>query len=127
MKLSRIVLLISIVSLFTLGSFSIDNSNVEPIVIEKSTCQEDLMVGQRGGGKNIYNVTIVRIGLAKIYYKKCNSEDVIWIKKDHLLAVKYANGKMDKFDFNGQTNKKKGKWLVRSKKSVDKKRNEPKK
>ena len=126
MKLNKFVFLLAIVTLFTLGSFTVDSNNPTP-VNDKTTCQEDLMVGSRGGGKNIYNVTIVRIGLTKIYYKKCNSEKVIWVKKDHLLAVKYADGKMDKFDFNGTTNKKKGQWKIRSKKSVIERRNEAKK
>ena len=127
MKLGRFIIILSVLGLLTLGSFTVTYQTVEPITIEKETCQEDLMVTSKSGRKNIYNITIVRIGLSKVYYKKCNSDQVIWIKKDDILAVKYADGKMDKFDFNGVTNKKKGKWKIRSKKSVIERRNQAKK
>lgn len=66
--------------------------------------------------KLISGLTVQEVTGTEVLYKECGSEQVKMISKMKILAVQYADGSYDKFDYNGGS--KQGMGITRSRKET---------
>lgn len=82
------------------------------------TCKDEITITQKGaarydGKRYIRDIRVVEISKKYIHYKRCDSGNKEYVaRKEDVLAIEYANGKYDKFDFDGK-NRKKNMDLIR--------------
>ncbi len=81
-------------------------------------CKDEIIITEKGrerydGKKFITQIRVVEISKKFIHYRRCNGDDKEFvIRKEDALGIDYANGKRDKFDFDGK-NRKKNMDLIR--------------
>lgn len=73
-------------------------------VVATALCKDKMNLDQDGMAY-LRNVTVTRISKAMIYYVDCATGESKSISKMEVLAIEYANGYYDKFDYPGDSGK----------------------